>query len=153
ERILIGAPGIEASLVWPAMEGSVRLMLRVGRDTAPGFHELRAVGPGGISNLRVLRIDTLPELREAEPNDDMKSANPVVVPAGVAGVIGAQDIDCYAFQGRSGDLVAIEVEARRLGSPVVPVVRLFGPAGLSLALSQPLRDGSGDCQLSCVLPG
>jgi hypothetical protein len=153
ERFLIADAGIQAVAAGPAADTAIRLKIRAGPEASPGFHELRAIGPGGISNLLLFRVDTLPEAREAEPNDDRDAANPIALPSAAAGVMEAQDVDWYAFQGRAGQRVTIEVEARRLGAPVVPVVRLLGPSGVPLALSQPLRHGGGDCRLSCVLPG
>jgi hypothetical protein len=153
EGFSVSAVGVEAVALRPAAAGEISVRVRAGPGAPLGFHELRAIGPEGISNLLVLRVDALPQVREAEPNDDLATANPVAPGSAVAGVIGPQDIDCYAFQGRAGARVTLEVEARRLGSPVVPVARLLGPSGASLALSQPLRDGGGDCRLSFVLPG
>jgi hypothetical protein len=70
----------------------------------------------------------------------------------VAAVLLPQDLDWYSFSGQAGVRVTIEVEARRLGAPIVPQLRLVGPSGASLALGQPLHDGGGDCRLVLVLP-
>jgi hypothetical protein len=153
ERFLIADASVELLTLEPAADASMRVTVRARPDALPGFYELRAVGPGGISNLLVFRVDTLPESRETEPNDSLDAANPVAFPSAVAGVLAAQDLDWYEFPGRTGERVTIDVEARRLGAPIVPVARLVGPSGRSLALSQPLRDDSGDCRLSCILPG
>jgi len=151
-RFLISGTGVEAVSVGPATAASIRLQVRASHDAAEGFRELRAVGPGGISNLLVFRVDRLPQIREAEPNDNRAVANTLVVPGAVAGVLTPRDLDFFAFHGRAGQAVTIEVEARRLGAAVVPAVRLLAPSGASLARSEVLRDGTGDCRLRYVLP-
>ena len=152
ERFLISGSGVEAVAIAPASDESIRLSVRTGADALPGFREFRAIGPSGISNLVLFRVDSLPQTREAEPNDDPTQANPLVIPSAVAGVLLPQDLDRFSFLGREGQGVTVEVEARRLGSAIVPQARLFGPSGASLARSQPMRDGGGDCRLSFILP-
>jgi hypothetical protein len=153
ERLLISGTGIEVVAIRPDSDESLRITVRAAAGAEPGFRELRAVGPGGISNLLMFRVDHLPQSREAEPNDDPGEANSLALNSAVAGVIGPLDLDHFAFQGRAGQRVTIEVEAWRLGSPTVPVATLFAPGGTSLARSRPLRDGGHDCRLSFVLPG
>jgi hypothetical protein len=152
ERFLISAAGIEAVEIGPATEGSIRLRVRAATDADLGFGELRALGPSGISNLLLFRVDHLPQSREAEPNDDPAGANPMAMNSAATGILLPQDLDYFAFQGRAGQRVAIDVEAWRLGSPIVPVATLFTSSGTSLARSSPLRDGGRDCRLSLVLP-
>jgi hypothetical protein len=152
DRFLVSGDGIQVVAVGPATETSIGLRVSVMPGAVPSFRALRAVAAAGISNLMLFRLDTLPQSSESEPNDEPARANAVALPAAVAGVLQAQDIDHFVFSGRSGQRVTMEVEARRLGSAVVPVLRLFAPSGASLLQSQPLRDGTGDCRLSIVLP-
>ncbi len=152
ERFLVSGSGVEAVAIGLPANESIRLSVRAAADALPGFREFRAIGPAGISNLLLFRVDALPQSREAEPNDDPAQANPLVIPSAVAGVLLPQDLDRFSFLGRAGQGVTIEVEARRLGSAIVPQARLLGPSGASLARSQPMRDGGGDCRLSFTLP-
>ena len=152
ERFLISGSGVEAVASGAGPGGLIRLSVRAAADALPGFRELRAIGPGGISNLLLFRVDSLPQSGEAEPNDDPAAANPLAIPSAVAGIMGPQDLDWFGFEGRAGQVVTIEVEARRLGSPIVPRARLLGASGVSLAQSQPMRDGGGDSRLSLILP-
>jgi hypothetical protein len=152
ERFLVSGTGLEVATVGAATETTIRVRGHAHVDAQPGFRTLRAVGPSGISNLILLRLDTLPQSREAEPNDDPAAANPLAVPSAVAGVLRPQDLDLFAFPGQAGQRITLEVEARRLGAAVVPVARLLAPSGTSLARSGMLRDGSGDCRLTVVLP-
>jgi hypothetical protein len=153
ERFLISGSGVEVVVIGRASDESIRLSVRASADALLGFREFRAIGPAGISNLLLFRVDMLPQSLEAEPNDEPAQANPRVIPTAVAGVLVPQDLDRYSFEGRKGQGVTIEVEARRLGSAIVPRARLLGPSGVSLAQSQPMREGGGDCRLSFILPG
>jgi hypothetical protein len=152
ERFLISGTGIEVVAIGPTSDESIRVRVRAGPVAAPGYRELRAVGPSGISNLLLFLVDHLPQSREVEPNDDPATANPLAMNSAVAGVIGPQDLDHFTFPARAGQRVTIEVEAWRLGSPIVPVATLFAPSGASLAQSRPLRDGGHDARLSFVAP-
>ena len=152
ERFLISGTGIEFVAIRDPRDESIEIEVRASADSEPGFRELRAAGPAGVSNLVLFRVDRLPQSREAEPNNDPAGATVVAWNSALAGVLGPQDLDHFAFQGRARRRVTIEVEAWRLGSPLVPVATLFGPSGASLAQSRPLRDGSRDCRLTCELP-
>jgi hypothetical protein len=153
ERFLVSGSGVEAVASGPASDASIPLKVQAAAGALPGFRELRAVGPAGISNLLLFRVDSLPQSAEAEPNDDPVMANPIAIPTAVTGVLLPRDIDRFSFEGRAAQGVTIEVEARRLGSAIVPLARLFDASGASLAQSQPMRDGGGDCRLAFVLPG
>ena len=46
----------------------------VGKGVEPGYYEVRLRGLFGISNPRTFRVDTLPEINEAEPNNTVDVA-------------------------------------------------------------------------------
>jgi hypothetical protein len=152
ERFLISGAGVDVVAIDLIGPGSLGVTVRAASDATPGFRAIRAVGPGGVSNLRTFRVDDLPQSRESEPNDRPGRANALGWNSAAAGILAPRDLDYYEFSGRAGDPVAIEVEARRLGAPMFPVVRLLTPTGASLALSRPLRDGTRDSRLVSVLP-
>ncbi len=60
---------------------------------------------------------------EVEPNNDHDHATPIAVPGGVSGVInGERDIDCFVFDAKKGQAFEGMVYARRLRSPLDPVL-------------------------------
>lgn len=66
-----------------------------------------------------LALDTLPEAGESEPNDGPAGACRLDLPCVVNGRIEKPgDEDVYRFAGRAGQVVVLEVLARRLGSPL-----------------------------------
>src|SRR3954468_9789759 len=73
-RFLVSGTGVAVVAIGAAREDRISLRIRVSADAAPGFHELRGVGPSGISNMLLFRVDHLPQAREVEPNDEPAAA-------------------------------------------------------------------------------
>jgi hypothetical protein len=102
----------------------------------------------------------LPEKVEQEPNDSPETAQLVVLPVVVNGRIDRPgDWDVFRFDGKAGQEIVAEVQARRLGSPLDSVLRVTDTAGRQLAFNDDHEDkGSGlitqhaDSYLSVRLP-
>lgn len=76
----------------------------------------------------------LSEVGEAEPNNERAQASSVKSGQLIAGSLAAPgDVDLYAFAGRKGEQVVLEVFARRVNSPVDSLVRLLDSEGKVLA--------------------
>ena len=107
-----------------------------------------------------LAVDDLPECLEQEPNDSQETAQPVTLPVIVNGRIDhAGDWDVFRFEGKTGDPLVADVDARRLDSPLDSVIKLTDAAGKQLAFNDDYEDkGSGlnthhaDSYFSTVLP-
>jgi hypothetical protein len=108
-------------------DSEVEIELELPKDVKPGEVKLTAIGPGGESNAYTLLIrDGTPAIAEKEPNDGFDQAQPIPVPAAVEGTVkGEKDVDVFKFEGKKGDKLRIEVQARRFGSPVDPMVVLY----------------------------
>ncbi len=129
-------------------------------DLPPGIHPLPALPKGALAN-PVLRwaVDTLPEIEEVRRRGG-PTRQSVTLPATVNGVIekpGEQDV--YAFAGKAGQTVVLEVQARRLGSPLDAALTLADAAGATLALNDDTEDrGAGlvthqaDARIAFTLP-
>ncbi len=88
--------------------------------------------PGLVAPARVRERAT----PEVEPNDDLAHAEDALLPVAVRGTIGRPgDKDVFVFEGRAGAEIVIEVEARRMLSPLDGVVRLVDPSGEVIAWS------------------
>jgi len=101
---------------------------------SPGIRKV-VVGNGQwVSRPIPFAIDTLPECLERESNSDKRHAQSLELPIIVNGRIGdSDDRDVFRFKGRAGDKIAMEVLARRLGSPLDSVLKLYGPDGKLVA--------------------
>ena len=89
-------------------------------------------------------VDTLPDILEQEPNDDVKSAMKLTLPMIVNGRIDKPgDVDCFRFNGKSGEKVVLDVSARNLGSPFDGVLELLDANGKQLAFNDDRAGSEG----------
>ena len=76
------------------------------------------------------RASTFPNVLEAEPNNSREEATAGAQPSAFNGILQEPgDEDWFAFEGKKGWYLRLEVYGRRLGSPVDPVLDLYGPDG------------------------
>ncbi|MBX7167110.1 MAG: pre-peptidase C-terminal domain-containing protein [Pirellulales bacterium] len=77
-------------------------------------------------------VDTLPQTREAEPNDAADTATTMSVPGVAVGQIAGQDradADLFRFEARVGQRWIIETDAARRGSPIDTKLEVLDAAG------------------------
>jgi hypothetical protein len=111
------------------------------RDMTPGIRPLSVCQGEMISNTLPFSVDTLPECLDKEPNDSTPAAQAVTLPGIVNGRIGRpDDWDVFRFEGRAGQELIAEVQARRLESPLDSVLELFDATGKRLALNDDHED-------------
>ena len=109
----------------PVSEATLEL-----KGKRPGIRQVPVSGGRWSSRPLPFALDTLPECLETEPNNAHRGAQPLELPMIVNGRIDrAGDWDVFRFEGRAGETIAMEVLARRLGSPVDSLLKLFGPDG------------------------
>lgn len=92
-----------------------------------------------------------PVIVETEPND-RQHPQAITLPVVISGHIDSPgDIDVYQFQAAKGQKLTFRVEARSLGSPLDPVLRLTDSAGKLISQiddSGSRRDGTRDAELN-----
>jgi hypothetical protein len=115
------------------------------RDKDRGIYPLCVSQGQRVSNRVPFAVETLPECLEREGNDSLQSAQLVTLPIIVNGRIDkSEDWDVFRFEGRAGDRIVAEVQARRLDSPLDSVLKLTDAAGRPLAFNDDHEDkGSG----------
>jgi hypothetical protein len=133
-------------------ENSAKARISVASHAEPGFREVRLDGPAGISNLAVVRIDRLTQVVEIEPNGSIAEAQPIEAGTAVAGVLKGLDQDHYRIKGTPGQKLTIDLEARRLGTSIGPVVTIFSADGHAIAQGRESRGLDQDCRMAMVLP-
>ena len=114
-------------------------------DREAGVHPIRVHKGKLISNHVPFAVDTLPECLEQEPNDEPANAQPVTLPMIVNGRIDPPgDCDVFRFEGRAGEKIVAEVDARKLDSPLDSVLKLTDADGRQLAFNDDYVDkGAG----------
>lgn len=147
-------PGADAEILElrHVSDSRIDLRLRIREMSHPGYREIRGDGPNGLTNRLWLRLDPLPQRIEVEPNDRVSEANPLSVGHAVAGTLRSRDIDVFRFPSVRGQRISIEIEARRLGIPLSPILTAFDEKGRALAQGRETRAGDGDCRLDFRAP-
>ena len=74
------------------------------------------------------------------------------LPAALNGSLSGSDTLQTHFAGKKGQRIVIELEARRLGSNIDPILSLLDPRQVQVAWSQGKTALQGDARLSAVLP-
>ncbi|MHC5544098.1 PPC domain-containing protein, partial [Singulisphaera rosea] len=128
-------PGLRA---FHLKDATFRVVCATG--TTIGQHDLRAVGPFGVSNPRTFVVGDRPESGETEPNNAPEQANAITVNSVVNGEITATDIDSFAFEGKKGQRLFFDLASERVESRLDATLRIFGPDGREIAES---RDAQG----------
>lgn len=131
------APTADKSASRPSfVSESIRISLTPAADVAPGIYPIRVRTPEGISNLRLIEITDLPVVRAREPNGryrlgklDLEQAQPITLPAVIAGGRLAGDVDVFRFSARKGERLTFVTETRRLGLTPDPILRLRDSRG------------------------
>jgi hypothetical protein len=140
---------------------SVEFLVEPKPDAAPGVYPVRIEMPSGISNILLFTLGTYPEVTEEESkpnappnsNDSIETAEPVrSTPVVVNGTLRGPERDVYRVMAKAGERRVLEVEARRCGSAIDPVLRILDGAGKQLARSDDSPGAGLDARLDFTFP-
>lgn len=135
-------------------------LVELPEESPVGLYTLRLRSPEGLSNALLFSVGALPEVSEDESrqpvhqalNNSAEGSQPLQLPATVNGTLPGPDRDFFRFEGRKGQRLVIEVEARRAGSALDPVVRLLTAEKKQIAISNDTHGLGVDCRLDVSLP-
>jgi hypothetical protein len=114
-------------------------------DLAAGVYAIRAVTSEGISNLQLFTVGTFPEFTEEESrpgalpntNDTMETAQSLPPPPfTLNGTLRGPERDMFRLSVKAGETRVIEVEARRCGSAIDPLLEILDADGRVVARSE-----------------
>ncbi|HEU4754214.1 MAG TPA: PPC domain-containing protein, partial [Armatimonadota bacterium] len=109
--------GVKAEVL-SAGEGQVKARITVAADAPDGLHEIRALASQGITNPLYFYVSQHPQVPEKEPNNSPGEANPVPVPATLAGAIQqGEDRDLFSFEAKAGETLTFQVEGFKRFAP------------------------------------
>ncbi len=163
--IITTLPGTFSRLVASPEQGARELpwLLQLKSDAAPGLYPVRIQTEDGLSNILLFSVGLLPETVEAESllkerdpldpltrkltNDSTASAERVAVPITVNGTLVGPDQDYYRFSAKAGEKLVFEVDARRAGSAIDPVLQVFDSTGKELAVSNDAEGAGVDARV------
>jgi hypothetical protein len=146
----------------PAMPGrSIEFLVEPKSDVPPGVYPVRIESPKGISNVLLFTIGTFPEVTEEESrpyarpnlNDSIETAEPIQSsPVTVNGTLRGPERDVFRVSGKAGERRVFEVEARRCGSAIDPVLRILDGGGKQLAISDDAPGAGLDARIDFTFP-
>jgi hypothetical protein len=128
--------------------GSVSYRLNIPAETPLGVAGIRVVTGHGVSNLRLLLVDDLPAVAKSGKNKTPELAQVVSPPIAIDGACDSESSDFYKFTAAAGQRISVEVYARRLGSPLDPMIRLLTADGRELAFSDDELSSGADSRLN-----
>ncbi|MEO8371087.1 MAG: PPC domain-containing protein, partial [Candidatus Solibacter sp.] len=140
---------------------SLTFLVEPKADAAPGVYPIRIRTASGISNILLFTLGSYPEVTEEESlpnsppnrNDSIETAEAVrSTPVVVNGTLRGPERDVFRVSGKAGERRVFEVEARRVGSAIDPVLRILNGAGRQLARSDDALGAGLDTRLDFTFP-
>jgi hypothetical protein len=129
-EITFARPDIHAELISSDF-GSVKVKVSVGTSVPIGLHDYRLRTSNGAF-VGVFHIGPLPRSREVEPNDDIRRAQKIELPAMIDGEISGEDLDVFRFHAEEGQTLVFDVLARRAGSMLDATLAIIDERGNEL---------------------
>jgi Bacterial pre-peptidase C-terminal domain len=139
---------------------SASFLVEPKADAAPGVYPIR-IESSGISNVLLFTLGTFPEVTEEESqpgslphrNDTVETAEPVrSAPVVVNGTLVGPERDVYRVSGKAGERRVFELEARRCGSAIDPVLRILDASGKQLARNDDAPGAGLDARIDFAFP-
>jgi hypothetical protein len=115
QGLLFYGPGIGLKKIEPVNDNSFKAVLSIDGDCRLGNHAVRVRTASGISELMLLSVSALPEVKEVEPNNEFVKPQPISINTTINGVVQNEDVDFYLLTAKKGDRIVAEVEGIRLG--------------------------------------
>jgi hypothetical protein len=143
-RLWFSAPVASQTIKDGATAERVEMEIALAGQTPSGIYLLRAASASGISEPVAMAVDTLPQIPFAAQLPTLNVA--------MTGAIEGSTVLATSLVGKQGQQLVVEVESRRLGANLNPVLRLYDARRVQLAWSQGLAALVGDARLVATLP-
>jgi hypothetical protein len=143
-HLLLPVPIASETVKRGATAQRIEIAVTLADTVSPGLYRLRLANPKGVSNPIVIGIDDLAQL----PFTPHIARLPTALHGNLAGSATLKT----SFSGKKGQPVVIDLEARRLGATIDPVVEIYDPRHVQLAYSEGQSFLGGDARIETVLP-
>ncbi|MGQ0636253.1 MAG: hypothetical protein ACT4QC_16690 [Planctomycetaceae bacterium] len=120
----------------------------VPANVPAGHYPVRVQTAHGVSPTLTIAVDSLPQVPYAASSIDQ----PVELPVAISGTLSGSEAARVHFRGARGQRLVIDLECRRFGSPLDPVLELRGPKGTPLAIAWSRPQYQGDTRIELTLP-
>lgn len=136
-----GQAGAEVEITWIGDPAAPKQKVKLPDAPAEEFGLFAENGSALSPSAVPFRLCDKPSIIEAEPNNDDEHATTMPAPGGASGAAaGERDVDCFVFEGKKGQAFEASVHARRLRSPLDPVLNIRRHKGAGVAGGD---DGAG----------
>ncbi|MDZ4820948.1 MAG: hypothetical protein SGJ20_18430 [Planctomycetota bacterium] len=143
-RILLGSRTVAAKVAPDATGEKLGVKIDLPADFPSGIHLLRVVTPDGISGGTPITVDHLLQIAPADRLDQL--------PVAISGTLSGEQMMRTKINAKQNQTITIEVEARRLHSPLQPIIRLYDSRGVQQAWAQGAKTLLRDARLHYVVP-
>jgi len=123
--------GLSAEIL-SSLGATLKLRVTADKRAEVGRRDFRLVTARG-AYVGVFDVSGLPEIRETEPNDDWRKAQPIQIPVLVNGIIGNEDWDHFRFHADAGQTLVFDVSATRHGSRLDADLAILDDHGAEIA--------------------
>lgn len=146
--VLLPIPGAQVTLGPSSNANQLEVQIAVPADVLVGHYPVRVVTPNGVSNALPIAVDGLPEVAANLSSPD----KPLQLPVAVSGIMsGAQQARAY-FQGKAGQHLVADIESRRLGATMIPVIEIKSARGTPIKIEWGHVEFGGDTRADVKLP-
>ncbi len=122
--------------------------ISVPNTTPPGFYAVRVHNAAGISKPVTVAIDRFKQLNVTQTS----AKEPTDLPGAFSGTIAGSQEQRVWFRGTQGQHVVADVESRRLGGAMEPVLEIKNARGTPLTIEWRKHELHGDTRATTVLP-
>ena len=141
---LVASFPISAQKAVEGSDDSKAIIELTAANAQPGIHWIRIASDKGISNALSLGVDNLTQIPFTESID--------ALPVALAGDLSGGNILKTTFVGKASESIVVDVEGRRIGSNIRPVLRLLNAEGVQIGFSAPQPELHGDARISTTIP-
>ena len=141
---LVASFPISAQKAVEGSDNSKAIIELTAANAQPGIHWIRIASDKGISNALSLGVDNLTQIPFTESID--------ALPVALAGDLSGGNILKTTFFGKASESIVVDVEGRRIGSNIRPVLRLLNAEGVQIGFSAPQPELHGDARISTTIP-
>jgi hypothetical protein len=132
-------------------------LVELRADVPVGVYPIRIQNQSGLSNILFFTVGAFPEVSEMEAmevtNNSIATAEPVKsLPVTINGTLRGADRDFYRISAKAGEHRIFEVEARRAGSAIDPVLQLFDEKSNLLARNEDAPGIGIDSRIDYTFP-
>lgn len=124
------------SIHWSFDESKGKLKAKIEADTKPGLYWLRLYHADGATSVRPFLVGSIPEQKEAEPNNSVSESNAIAsLPLFVQGVLAKRgDVDLFSTALSAGQKLVATVDASHwLRSPLDASLQVLDSEGFVVA--------------------